>query len=110
MSLPSRCAGDTIAKSITRATKRPGGEMPVLIRPSLLARYGWIHIRYRRFRINSALKTRPPRSSTPAIRETPSLVGGPANEAQRIKRSQLRKRLSLNDFVQADGGQPAQCS
>ena len=26
------------------------------------------------------------------------------------KRTQLRKRLPLNDFVQADRGQPAQCS
>src|SRR5262249_22235128 len=105
--LPSRCAGDTTARFIALAVKRPGGKKPASIRASLLARYGWKHIPCPRLRIKRAPKTRPPRSSTSAIRETPGVVAGHANKAQMMKRSQLGKRLPLNDFVQADRGQPA---
>ena len=41
--------------------------------------------------------------------ETPSAIGRSANEARMTKRSQL-SRLAPNDFLQADRGQPSQCS
>jgi hypothetical protein len=59
MSSRSHYAADIIARSIALAMKLPGG-MSVLIRPSLLERYGWKRIRCRQFRIKRASKARPP--------------------------------------------------
>ena len=58
MSSRYRCAGDTIARSIALAMKLPGGRMPVLIRLSLLERYGWKRTRCREFRIKRASKAK----------------------------------------------------
>src|SRR4029077_8321177 len=89
--------------------KRHGGKRPVSIRPSLLARCGWKHTHCRQFRIKRASKARPPLRPA-AIWQKPGMGGGPIDGAQMTKQTQLRKRLSLNDFVQADRRQPAQCS
>jgi hypothetical protein len=69
MSLPSRYAGDTIARSIAVAMKLPGGKRPISIRPPPLARYGWIHIHCQRIQIKLSLKVRlpfPPLAATRA--------------------------------------------
>jgi len=43
------------------------------------------------------------------IRVPPSVIGGSANEARMTKRTQL-SRLTPNDFLSTDRGQPSQCS
>jgi hypothetical protein len=82
MSLPSRCVADTIARSIALAMKLPGGRMSVLIRPSLLERYGWKRTRCRQFQTKRESKTRPRESSTTAIGKAPGIIGRHTNEVE----------------------------
>src|SRR6516162_1262491 len=103
MSSRSRSVADIIAKCTAVVMKWRGGTRPVSIRPSQLVPYGSKLTHSWQFRTKRA-STRAwlLDSSTGAIGDRPGLIGRPINEVRMMKRSQLRKRLALNDFVQAD--------
>ena len=80
------------------------------IDPSLSARALWLETHpLPRTRTKWASTARPPWPLSARIGGPPSVIGGSANEARMTKRTQL-SRLTPNDFLSTDRGQPSQCS
>ena len=109
MSSPCRCVGAIIARLIAVAMKPHGGKTLALIQLSPPVHYGLRRIRYRELPAKWATKARPPWPQSAPMEEL-SVIGGSPNEARMTKKRSQLSRLALNDFLQADRGEPSQCS
>ena len=115
-----RALGRKVSDEFTVPLCRPSSRGPSLWRRSRVveegrhpvsvpAPFGWRRIRCRQLRTKWASTARPPWPLSARIRVPPSVIGGSANEARMTKRTQL-SRLTPNDFLSTDRGEPSQCS